>query len=134
MLLPAVNAALNTTALVLILAGYYFIRKKDVQAHKRCMLSAFGVSGVFLICYLIHHAQVGSVKYAGPASLKTLYYSILIPHIPLAAVVVPLAIIAIRFALRGEVEKHRRVVRALLPIWVFVSVSGVAIYFMLYQL
>lgn len=134
MILPAINAALNSTALLLILAGFYFIRRKNVQAHKRCMLSAFAVSGVFLICYLIHHAQVGSVKYAGPDSLRTLYYSILIPHIPLAAMVVPLAIVAIRFGLRGEVEKHRRIVRALFPIWVFVSVSGVAIYFMLYQL
>jgi uncharacterized membrane protein YozB (DUF420 family) len=134
MILPAVNAALNSTALILILAGYYFIRKKNVQAHKRCMLSAFAVSGLFLICYLVHHAQVGSVKYAGPASLKTLYYAILIPHIPLAAAVVPLAVLAIRRGLRGEVEKHRAIVRALFPIWVFVSVSGVAIYFMLYQL
>jgi uncharacterized membrane protein YozB (DUF420 family) len=134
MILPAVNAALNSLALVLLLLGFYFIKRKNVQAHKRCMLAALGVSGLFLICYLIHHAQVGSVKYAGPPELRTLYYSILIPHIPLAAAVPPMAIVAIRRALRGDFEKHRALVKVLWPIWIFVSVSGVAIYWMLYQL
>jgi uncharacterized membrane protein YozB (DUF420 family) len=134
MILPAINATLNATALVLLLVGYYHIRRKNVQAHKKAMLSAFGVSSLFLVFYLIHHAQVGSVKYAGPAALKPLYYAILIPHIPLAAAVVPMAIVAIRRGLRNDVEKHRSLARKLLPIWLFVSVSGVAIYFMLYQL
>ncbi|HYJ09817.1 MAG TPA: DUF420 domain-containing protein [Polyangiaceae bacterium] len=134
MILPAINAALNSTALVLLLFGFYFIRRKNIVAHRRCMLSAFGVSGLFLVCYLIHHAQVGSVKYAGPYSLKTLYYGILIPHIPLAAAVVPMAIVTIRRGLRGDIEKHRPLARLLLPVWLFVSVSGVAIYFMLYHL
>lgn len=132
MILPAINAALNTTALVLLLFGFFFIRRKNIVAHRRCMLSAFGVSALFLVCYLIHHAQVGSVKYAG--SHKTLYYGILIPHIPLAAAVVPMAIVTIRRGLRGDIEKHRPLARLLLPVWLFVSVSGVAIYFMLYQI
>jgi uncharacterized membrane protein YozB (DUF420 family) len=134
MILPAVNAALNSLSLVLLLLGFYFIKRKNVQAHKRCMLSAFAVSGLFLISYLIHHAQVGSVKYAGPAELRTLYYAILIPHIPLAAAVPVMAIVAIRRALRDDIEKHRALVRVLWPIWIFVSVSGIAIYWMLYQL
>lgn len=134
MILPAINAALNSIAMGLLLLGYYFIRKKNVRAHRRCMLSAFTVSALFLVCYLLHHAQVGSVKYAGPASLKTLYYAILIPHIPLAAAVVPMAIVTIRRGLRGEIAKHRPLARVLLPVWLFVSVSGVAIYFMLYHL
>ena len=134
MILPAINAALNSLALLLLLLGFYFIKRKNVQAHKRCMLSAFAVSGVFLICYLVHHAQVGSVKYAGPPELRTLYYAILIPHIPLAAAVVPMAIVAIRRALRGDFEKHRSLVKVLWPVWIFVSVSGVTIYWMLYQL
>jgi uncharacterized membrane protein YozB (DUF420 family) len=134
MTLPAVNAALNSLALALLVLGFVFIKRKNIQAHKRCMLSAFAVSGVFLICYLVHHAQVGSVKYAGPPELRTLYYSILIPHIPLAAAVVPMAIVTIRRGLRGNIVKHRPLARVLWPIWVFVSVSGVAIYWMLYRL
>lgn len=134
MILPAINATLNATALVLLLVGYYFIRQKNVQAHKRAMLSAFAVSTLFLTFYLIHHAQVGSVVYAGPPSLKVLYYAILIPHVPLAAAVVPMAIVTIRRGLRNDVERHRPLARALFKVWVFVSVSGVIIYFMLYQL
>ena len=134
MILPAVNAALNSLSLVLICLGFWFIKQKNVVAHKRCMLSAFGVSAVFLVCYLVHHAQVGSVKYAGPPQLRTLYYAILIPHIPLAAAVVPMALVTIRRGLRGDIEKHRPLARVLFKVWVFVSVSGVAVYWMLYQL
>lgn len=134
MILPAINAALNSIALLLLIMGFVFIKRRNIQAHKRCMLAAFGVSGAFLITYLVHHAQVGSVKYAGPPELRSLYYAILIPHIPLAAAVVPMAIVAITRALRGNIEKHRPVARVLWPIWIFVSVSGVAVYWMLYRL
>src|SRR5687768_9729650 len=115
MILPAVNAVLNSIALFLLVLGFVFIKRKNIQAHKRCMLAAFGVSGAFLVCYVIHHAQVGSVKYAGPPGLRSLNYSILVPHIPLAAAVVPLAIVTIRRALRGNFEKHRAIARVLWP-------------------
>ena len=132
--LATLNACLNTLSMVFLLAGYFFIRRKEIQKHKLCMLTAFGISCVFLVSYLVHHARVGSVEYAGPESLRPLYYVVLFPHIVLAALVPLLAIVTIRRALKGDFERHRRIAKIALPIWLYVSVSGVAVYFMLYRM
>jgi protein SCO1/2/putative membrane protein len=131
--LPAVNATLNGTAAVLLITGYTLIRKGLVYAHKRVMLTAFGVSIAFLICYLVYHAQVGSVHYPKTGAIRIVYYTILITHTILAACVPVLAIITLRRALRGDFVRHRRIARWTLPIWLYVSVTGVVVYLMLYQ-
>lgn len=132
--LPAVNATLNGTAAVLLVTGYMLIRKRRVHAHKRVMLTAFGVSVAFLICYLVYHAQVGSVHYPKTGAIRIVYFTILITHTILAACVPVLAIITLRRALRGDFQRHRRIARWTLPIWLYVSVTGVIVYLMLYQL
>ena len=131
--LPAVNATLNGTAAILLVTGYTLIRKKRVDAHKRVMLTAFGVSVAFLICYLVYHAQVGSVHYPKSGAIRIVYYTILITHTILAVCVPVLAIITLRRALRGDFVRHRRIARLTLPIWLYVSVTGVVVYLMLYQ-
>jgi len=131
--LPAVNATLNGTAAVLLLIGYTLIRRKRIQAHRRVMLTAFGVSIAFLICYLIYHSQVGSVRYQKTGPIRALYFSILISHTLLAAAVPVLAIITLRRALRGDFKRHYAIARWTFPIWLYVSVTGVIVYLMLYQ-
>ena len=128
--LPEINAALNATATVLLGTGYVFIRRRRIAAHRACMIAAFVASSLFLITYLIHHAQVGSVPFHGPAWLRPVYFGILVPHIVLAAVVVPLALTTIDRAWRGRFDRHRRLARVTLPIWLYVSVTGVVVYFM----
>jgi uncharacterized membrane protein YozB (DUF420 family) len=132
--LATLNACLNAVAMVFLLAGFFFIRRKEIQKHKLCMLTAFGISCVFLVSYLVHHARVGSVKYAGPEALRTVYYVVLFPHIVMAALVPVLAVVTIRRALKGNFEQHRRIAKITLPIWLYVSVSGIVVYFMLYRL
>ncbi len=132
--LPALNAGLNLAATVCLLTGYRFIRRGHVPAHRRSMLFALGLSAVFLACYLLHHAAVGSVRYIGPPALKTLYLAILLPHIALAAAVVPLALVTVFRGLKDRRPAHRRLARITLPIWLYVSVSGVVVYFMVYRL
>jgi uncharacterized membrane protein YozB (DUF420 family) len=134
MLLPAINATLNSISAILLLLGFVFIKRKYVAAHRACMLSALVVSAVFLLCYLVHHAQVGSVPFRGTGLLRSVYFAILIPHVVLAAAVVPLALVTVTRGLKGRIEKHRPLARVTLPIWLFVSVSGVVVYWMLYQL
>jgi uncharacterized membrane protein YozB (DUF420 family) len=131
--LPAVNATLNATATVLLLTGYTLIRRGRIQAHKRVMLTTFGVSCVFLICYLIYHSQVGSVHYPKTGAIRWVYYSILTTHTLLAVTVPVLAIITLRRALRNDIVRHRRIARWTFPIWLYVSVTGVVVYLMLYQ-
>ena len=131
--LPAVNATLNATAAVLLLTGYFFIRRKRIQAHQRVMLTAFAVSIAFLICYLVYHSQVGSVPYQKTGPIREVYFSILITHTILAATVPVLAIITLRRGLRGDFPRHRRIARWTLPIWLYVSVTGVVVYLMLYR-
>jgi uncharacterized membrane protein YozB (DUF420 family) len=128
-----VNATLNATAAILLLAGYSLIRRKRIQAHKRVMLTAFGVSIAFLICYVVYHAQVGSVPYQKTGFLRTIYFSILITHTTLAATVPVLAIITLRRGLRGDYQRHRKIARWTFPIWLYVSVTGVIVYLMLYR-
>jgi len=132
-ILPTVNATLNATAAILLLTGYSLIRRKRIQAHKRVMLTAFGVSIAFLICYVVYHAQVGSVPYQKTGFLRTIYFSILITHTTLAATVPVLAIITLRRALRGDYQRHRKIARWTFPIWLYVSVTGVIVYLMLYR-
>ncbi len=132
--LPAVNATLNGTAAVLLLWGRYLISRRKVDLHRKVMLTAFGVSVVFLICYLIYHAQVGSVRYPKQGPIRAVYFTILISHTLLAVTVPVLAIMTLRLALRRQFERHRRLARWTYPIWLYVSITGVIVYLMLYQL
>ena len=131
--LPAINALLNATATVLLTTGYFLIRRRRIAAHRACMIAAFTASSLFLITYLTHHAQVGSVPFHGAAWLRPVYFGLLVPHIVLAALVVPLALTTIHRAWRGRFDRHRRLARVTLPIWLYVSVSGVLVYFLLYH-
>jgi putative membrane protein len=130
--LPAVNAALNGSSAVLLAAGYIFIRRGRVRAHHWCMLGAFAFSTLFLVGYLTFHFLAGLVRYQGTGWLRTVYFSILIPHTILAAAIVPLALITLTHAFRERFDKHRRIARWTLPAWLFVSVTGVVVYFMLF--
>ena len=132
--LPAVNATLNATSAILLSMGYYFIRRKNTAAHKRCMLAAFGASLLFLTSYLFYHSQVGSVRFTGTGWIRGLYFTILTSHTLLAATIVPLAIITLSRAWKARFEKHKRIARWTLPLWFYVSVTGVVIYWMLYEL
>lgn len=133
-LLPTLNALLNSLSAVLLVLGFVFIKQKKVALHRRCMQAAFVVSCVFLVSYVIHHARVGSVPFRGSAALRPVYFAILVPHVLLAAAVVPLAITTISRGLKGNVAKHKPLARVTLPVWLFVSVSGVVVYLMLYQM
>ena len=124
---------MNATSAVLLAIGYVLIRSGRRDAHKKTMLAAFSVSVVFLICYLIYHAQVGSVKYQGTGTIRTVYLTILLTHTILAASVPVLAIITLRRALKGNFPHHRKIARWTLPIWMYVNVTGVVVYLMLYQ-
>lgn len=130
--LPALNAALNTTSALLLAAGYGFIRQKKVEWHRLCMSLAFLTSVAFLVSYLAYHARVGSVPYAGQGVLRTVYFAILISHSILAVVIVPLVLRTLYLAVRGRFELHRRWARWTFPLWMYVSVTGVVIYGMLY--
>ena len=130
--LPALNAILNATAAVLLALGYTMIRSGRREAHRRFMLAAFSVSVAFLISYLVFHALAGAVYYTGTGLLRTVYLTILGTHTVLAAIVPVLAIITLRRGLKGNLVKHRRIARWTLPIWLYVSVTGVVVYFMLY--
>ena len=132
--LPAVNASLNATATVLLLTGYSLIRQGKREQHRKVMLAAFGVSILFLICYVIYHAQVGSVKFQGQGWLRPVYFTILITHVILAATVPVFAVITLRRALKGDFAKHRKIARITYPIWLYVSITGVIVYLMLYHL
>ena len=132
--LPALNATLNATAAVLLVTAFILIRQRKVEAHKRTMLAAFGVSIVFLICYLIYHAQVGTVRFQKTGFIRTLYLTILATHTILAAAVPVLAIITLRRGLAARFSSHRAIARWTLPIWLYVSVTGVVVYWMLYRM
>ena len=132
--LPAVNAALNATSAVLLVTGLYFIKQRNREAHRRAMLAALGMSVAFLACYLVYHYNVGSVKYQRQDWTRPLYFAILISHTVLAASVPVLAIITLRRAWKGDFARHRRIARVTLPIWLYVSVTGVIVYWMLYRM
>jgi uncharacterized membrane protein YozB (DUF420 family) len=132
--LPTVNAALNATSAVLLVTGYVFIRRKKVSAHKACMVGAFLVSTLFLGSYLYYHYHHGATPFPGTGWVRIVYFSILIPHTTLAAAIVPLALTTLYRAWREQFERHKRIARWTLPTWLFVSVTGVVIYLMLYHL
>ncbi|MBI2879678.1 MAG: DUF420 domain-containing protein [Candidatus Rokubacteria bacterium] len=132
--LPGINALLNATSAVLLAAGYLCIRRRRVTAHKTCMLTAFGTSCLFLVSYLVYHYQAGSTPFAGTGWIRAVYFPLLISHIGLAAVIVPLALATIYRAWTGRFDRHVRIARWTLPLWLYVSISGVVVYWMLYQL
>jgi uncharacterized membrane protein YozB (DUF420 family) len=130
---PTLNAILNATSAVFLITGYLFIRRRNIAAHRISMLAALTASVVFLICYLIYHYNVGSTRFQGPNWARILYLIILIPHTILAAVMVPFIITVVVRAFRGQFDKHRRLARWTFPVWLYVSVTGVIIYLMLYH-
>jgi uncharacterized membrane protein YozB (DUF420 family) len=132
--LPALNAFLNGTSAILLLVGHRLILHKRMVAHRRVMISAFGVSTLFLISYLVYHVHVGSVRFLGTGWVRPVYFTILISHTLLAAAVVPLVLITLARGLRGNFARHRAIARWTYPIWLYVSVTGVVVYLMLYQL
>jgi putative membrane protein len=133
-ILPSINAVLNATAAALLVWGYTLIRRKQVETHRKVMLAAFATSCLFLVFYLIYHYQVGSVRFQGTGAVRTLYLGILLTHTVLAATVPFLAIVTLTRGLAGRYDRHRRIARWTLPIWLYVSVTGVVVYLMLYRL
>jgi uncharacterized membrane protein YozB (DUF420 family) len=132
--LPALNAALNTTATLLLLWGYSLIRRRNFEAHKKVMLAAFATSVLFLVSYLVYHYNVGSVKFTKTGPIRTVYFAILLTHTILAAAVAPMAAMTLYRAWTNQLQRHRKLARITLPIWLYVSVTGVVVYWMLYQL
>jgi len=132
--LPLLNAILNSTSTLLLLFGYYLIRTKRRNQHRAAMIAALITSGLFLASYLIYHFNVGSVKFTGHGTARTVYFTILITHTVLAVAVPPLALVTLVRALRERFDRHKAIARWTLPIWLYVSVTGVAIYVMLYRL
>lgn len=130
---PALNATLNGASAVLITTGRALIRRKKVRLHRACMIAAVATSTLFLASYLYYHAHVGSVRFPGQGWVRPVYFTLLISHTLLAASVVPLVSLALIAALRGRFERHRRIARWAYPIWLYVSVTGVIVYVMLYQ-
>lgn len=133
--LPLINAVLNGTSATLLCTGYYFIRNKNVSLHRRCMLLALVSSTLFLVSYLTYHIgfHVGSVRYQGTGWTRPVYFSILLTHTILAVVILPMVLITVTRALKGRIEKHRQIAHWTLPLWLYVSVTGVVIYWMLYH-
>lgn len=132
--LPGVNAALNAVAATLLSAGYVLIRTGRVAQHRACMLAAFGASTLFLASYVVYHLEVGSVPFTREGPIRVVYFAVLISHVVLAALIPPLAIVTLLRALRGRFAAHAALARWTLPIWLYVSVTGVAVYWMLYRL
>ena len=132
--LPTVNATLNTISGILLTVGYVFIRQRKIAAHKKCMFAAFAVSVLFLISYVIYHANAGSKSFTQQGWVRPVYFSILISHIILAFAIVPLALRTLYLAWREKFDKHRRIAKITFPIWLYVSITGVIIYLMLYQM
>jgi uncharacterized membrane protein YozB (DUF420 family) len=131
--LPAVNASLNAVSGVLLVGGYTLMRLRRIDLHRKVMIAAFATSSLFLVCYLVYHAQVGSVPFPRHGFVRSLYFTILITHVVLAATVPPLAIITMTRGLQGRYPQHRRIARWTFPIWLYVSVTGVLVYVLLYQ-
>lgn len=131
--LPAVNATLNSIATLFLLCGWYFIARQQKRRHILCMVGALAASSLFLTSYLIYHYHVGHTTFTAEGWPRVLYFTILISHLILAIVIVPLVILTVIPALRARYEKHRPIARWTLPIWLYVSVTGVLVYFMLYH-
>ena len=132
--LPHLNALLNATSGLLLVAGFYFITRRRITAHLRCMTSALVVSCIFLVSYLVYHYNHGSTRFTGQGFIRPVYFTILLTHTVLAVVIVPLVFVTLRRAWRGDFARHRRVARWTFPLWLYVSITGVLVYLMLYQL
>jgi len=132
--LPAVNATLNGTTTVLLIIGRTLIAKKLVSAHRRVMIAAVSTSALFLVSYLTYHAQAGSVRFQGQGWVRPVYFAILLTHTVLAAAIVPMVLVTLARGLRGNFDRHRAIARWTYPVWLYVSVTGVVIYVMLYHL
>ncbi len=132
--LPAVNATLNATAAVLLIWGYTLIRRRKIETHRKVMVAAFSASVLFLISYLVYHSQVGSVRFPKTGTIRTVYLTILFTHTVLAATVPVLAVITLRRAWRGDFVRHHAIAVWTFPIWLYVSVTGVVVYWMLYRM
>ena len=132
--LPHVNAALNATSGILLLTGYYFIRRGEIETHRKFMLGAVTASGLFLVSYLIYHFNHGATTFKGPPTARTIYLFILGTHTILAAVVAPMVLVTLHRALSARFDRHRRLARITFPLWAYVSVTGVIVYLLLYQI
>ena len=132
--LPALNASLNGLASMFLIVGYALIRSGRRDAHRLCMLTALGTSALFLISYVVYHANAGSVRFQGTGAIRVVYFAVLIPHVILAATILPLALVTTARGLRGDYGRHVRIARWTLPVWLYVSVTGVIVYAMLYHL
>ena len=135
-MLPSLNAILNATSGILLVIGYVLIRRRQISAHRACMIGAVTSSSLFLVSYLTYHVGFGRgvTRFTGTGGVRWLYFSILISHTILAVTIVPFVLVTLRRALKGEFAKHRRVARWTFPMWLYVSVTGVIVYFMLYHL
>ena len=131
--LPHLNAALNTVSAVLLVTGWILIKRRRIAQHRRCMIAAVVTSSLFLVSYVVYHANVGSKPFPGTGLIRTIYFAILIPHVILAAAVLPPVLITFTRGLRRDDLRHRQIARKTLPVWLFVSVTGVIVYLMLYQ-
>lgn len=132
--LPTLNATLNATSFVLLMAGWFLIKSGRRQAHKWCMIAALVMSAAFLTSYVIYHLQVGSVPFQKTGWIRTLYFLVLIPHIILAIAIVPMILITVSRALSNKFDRHKKIAKITLPLWLYVSVTGVIVYVMLYQM
>lgn len=131
--LPTLNASLNGLAALLLATGYVMIRRERVNAHRACMIAAFGTSALFLLSYVVYHASAGSRPFQGQGPIRLVYFAILVSHVVLAAAILPLAIMTLTRALKGRFDRHAALARWTLPIWLYVSVTGVVVYVMLYH-
>lgn len=132
--LPALNATLNAVSALLLTGGYLLIRRRRIAQHRACMLAAFVASTLFLISYIVYHANTGSRPFTGQGAIRAVYFTILLTHVVLAVVIVPLSLVTLTRGLRGRYDRHVRIARWTLPLWLYVSVTGVIIYVMLYRL
>ncbi len=131
--IPPFLAVLNTSAAAFIAAGYVFVRKGNRRRHMQCMISALAISAVFMVCYLYYHAQVGNIPFAGQGAIRPIYFSILITHVLLAAILFPLALTTAGLALKGKTNQHKKIARWTVPIWLYVSVTGVVVYLLAFH-
>lgn len=132
--LPTLNAALNATCAVLLVMGWILIKRGRIRQHRAVMIAAVCTSALFLVSYLVYHAQVGSVRFTGQGAIRTVYFTVLLTHTILAAAIVPMVLVTFSRGLAGKYDRHRRIARWTMPIWLYVSITGVIVYVMLYRL